>query len=56
METDMFHVSKITLRWRAYRLHEGGLSVGYQNKHISIQAELVYPAIKIRRDIYPGAV
>lgn len=36
---------------RRYRLHQGGLRVGYQHEHVSVQAELVDPAVQLCGDI-----
>lgn len=36
---------------RAHRLHQRGLRVGHQNKDISIQAEVVDPAVQFCGDI-----
>ena len=39
-------------RWRrGYRLHQRGLRVGHQHKHISVQAKLVNPAVQLCGDI-----
>ena len=34
-----------------YRLHQGGLGVGHQHKHIRVQAKLVNPAVQLCSDI-----
>ena len=39
----------------AHRVHERGLGVGHQHKHICVQAELVYPAVQLCRNICPRA-
>lgn len=35
----------------AHRLHQSGLRVGHQHKHVSVQAELVDPAVQLCGDI-----
>jgi len=38
-----------------HRVHEGGLGVSHQHKHVGVQAELVYPAVQLCGNICSGA-
>lgn len=38
-----------------HRVHQGRFRVGHQDKDISVQAELVDPAVQLGCDIGPGA-
>lgn len=51
------HVSSkvTTCSVTSYCLHQGGLGVGHQDKHISIQAELVDPTVQFSGHINPWA-
>lgn len=38
-----------------HRVHQGGFRVGHQDKDISVQAELVDPAVQLGCDVGPRA-